>query len=181
MLPFLCLFKIIACPTLDYVLPVVNVYLKHLLDVEELWCTIVEGKVVDVEVRLEGSALPEHVQHYIRNCIALEIDGNPKTITAGKVLDLGDSRNDSILSVVVNLLYKLCLVDLIRKLSEVDGGMGLIHVILALAVCFGNLILTSDDYLSLTCGKGIHNAFLSMDNTSRRKVRTLNYLRNLRN
>ena len=71
MLPFLCLFKIIACPTLDYVLPVVNVYLKHLLDVEELWCTIVKGKVVDVEVRLEGSALPEHVQHYIRNCIAL--------------------------------------------------------------------------------------------------------------
>ena len=52
MLPFLCLFKIIACPTLDYILPVVNVYLKHLLDVEELWCTIVEGKVVDVEVRL---------------------------------------------------------------------------------------------------------------------------------
>ena len=59
--------------------------------------------------------------------------------------------------------------------------MGLIHVILALAVCFCNLILTSDDYLSLTCGEGIHNAFLSMDNTSRRKVRTLNYLRNLRN
>ena len=175
--PFLGFLQIISCSSFNDFFSVVDIDHKHVFDIKELWSSVIKSKIVNIEVGLKGSTLPEHIQYYIWNCIGLQVNGDSKSIPSREILYHGDSRYDTILSVVIDLLYQLSLIHLIRKLRKVDGHMGLVHIIFTLGIRFGDLILTSDYNFSFTSRKGIHNASTAMNYTCRRKVRTLNYLR----
>ena len=66
---FLSLLEIKSCSSFNDFFSVVDINLEHVLDVEEFWCTIIEGKIVDIKVRLKSCLLPKHVQNNVWNCI----------------------------------------------------------------------------------------------------------------
>ena len=106
-----------------HLLAVVDVVGEHVLEGEQHRPPIDEGKVVDVEVRLQGGTGKELVEHDHDLGADLQLDDEANAVAVTLITHRCDHRDGPILAQVVDLLGQVGLVDLVGQLGEDDHVM----------------------------------------------------------
>ena len=96
----------------------VDIYSNHVLESHQLRLSILKSKIISIEIALKGSAAEQHIQNDLRNSSLLKFDNNPYAIPAAFISYSGDIRNYIILPEIIDLLHKLCLINLIGQFGE---------------------------------------------------------------
>ncbi len=141
-------------------------FLDHFLEGENLRTPVDQRKHDDAEGGLHLRVLVEIVQHNLGVCIALQVDDNPQAVAVGLIADVGDILELLIAHKVGNLFDQAGLVDLIRELRDDD----------ALAVVPSGLDtrLCPDENASPSRRVRFLHAFVAVDNSAGRKIGALN-------
>ena len=152
---------------------VVDELSNQILQVEQHRATINQRDVVHRKRGLQLSILIERIEHHARHSVLLQDDHNANTVAVALVIDVCDTLQLLLVDHIGDLLDHLGLIDHIGDLGDHDALTTRRRML--------DLGLGTHNHATTTRFECLTNALVTVDDTTRREVGTLDIFSQLRN
>ena len=169
MLTLHSLLKVKLCTAYDKLFLELEIFIQNTAQREDLRLTLIiyKGQHVDREIGLHCGLSKEAVEHNLGICIALKLNYHTHTVAVGLITQVGNTLKTLFAYLIGNILYKLTLIDLIRKLRNYDT---------VAALELFKLGTGADDNLAAAGSICLTDTAAAHDNTLGGEIGTLNIL-----